>query len=206
MALMQSRQRSQLAETAETRRLLDKIAALFAQKAARLVFEKSGVRFNASECANVALDFSLVSGNIVFRRPPAADQAGQRTIQDITYTGAAGNATDNSVTIAYVDDGTAGSETVTVVGTAITVHMEAGVSTATQIKAAFDLSAPATALASAAITGTAGDAQDAQSATALLGGVTKSSLETYDTADILMVKRLRTKKYLIVIKDAANPA
>lgn len=104
MALNQSRQRSQLAQTAETKRLLVKIAALYAQKAARLVFEKAGQRFGAEECTNVALDFNAADDNIVFRRPGAG------------------------------------------------------------------------------------------------------SNEYYDTADILMVKRLRTKKYLIVIKDAAASA
>ena len=206
MALNQSRIRSELPQTAETKRLLVKIAALYAQKSSRLVFEKSGTRFNASECADVALDFDAGSANIIFRRPPSADRAGSLLMQDITYTGAEGNADDNDVTIAYVDDGTAGAETVSVVGTAITVHMEAGVSTATQIKAAFDAESDATDLASAEITGTAGDAQAAQAATALSGGADASALETYDTADILMIKRLRTKKYLIILKDAANPA
>lgn len=104
MSLMQSRQRSQLAQTAETKRLLVKIKDLYTQKASRLVFEKSGERFGAEECTNVALDFDAVSGNIVFRRPGAGAD------------------------------------------------------------------------------------------------------EIYDTADILFIKRLRTKKYLLVIKDAANPA
>lgn len=206
MALNQSRLRSQLPITAETKRLLHKIAALLAESPRHVVFEIAGARYRAQDLGSVTIDETLGSGNITFKRPPLADVAGTLELQDITYTGAEGNADDNDVTISYVDDGTAGSETVSVVGTAITVHMEAGVSTATQIKAAFDAESDATDLASAAITGTAGDAQDAEPATALTGGVTGNTLETYDNADILMVKRLRTKKYLIIIKDAANPA
>lgn len=201
MALNQSRQRSQLAQTAESKRLLDKIAALYAQKSARLVFEKAGQRFNAKDCTNVALDFSLADDNIVFTRPSGPVLKASLAIEDITYTAVAAGAAGNSITIEYLDDGTAGAETVGVVGNAITVHMEAGVSTATQIKAAIDLSAPALALVSAAITGTAGDAQADHAAAPLVGG---SDTEQYDTADILMVKRLRTKKYLIILKDAAS--
>ena len=77
--------------------------------------------------------------------------------QDITYTFiAAGD--NNSYTLEYTPGGTAGSEVVSIVGNAIEVQIESGVSTATQIKAAWDASQAASAI-NAVITGTAGDAQ-----------------------------------------------
>lgn len=59
------------------------------------------------------------------------------TIQDLTYTfNAAGD--NNVYTIEYTGGGTAGSEVVSLAGTDITIQIESGVSTATQIKAAVD--------------------------------------------------------------------
>lgn len=91
-------------------------------------------------------------------------------IQDITYTAAAAGAVGNDITIAYVGGGTAGSETVDVTDSAIEITIEDGVSTATQVKAAFDGESAATDLASATITGTAGDPQDVVTATNLENG------------------------------------
>lgn len=93
-----------------------------------------------------------------------------KVIQDLTYTAdTLGNA-GNSITIRYTTGGTAGSEGVTVVGSAITVQIQSGVSTATQVKAAIDGNVGAAALVDVAITGTAGTAQVAVAATALSGG------------------------------------
>lgn len=67
--------------------------------------------------------------------------------------------------------GAAGSEVVSVVGSAITVTMQGGVSTATQIKAALDASAPALALIATSISGTGSNAQTSFVGTlALTGG------------------------------------
>jgi len=94
-----------------------------------------------------------------------------RVIQDITYTAASAYAEfGNAVTIAYTAGAVAGAEVVTVVGYAITIQIATGVSTATQVKAKFDAKAEAVALATAAITGTAGTAQIAAVAIALTGG------------------------------------
>lgn len=90
-----------------------------------------------------------------------------KAIQDITYTAVSLGTAGTVVTVAYTAGGTAGAEVVTVVGSAISIKIESGVSTATQVKAAFDASAAAIALASAAITGTAGTAQVAAVAAAL---------------------------------------
>jgi len=77
--------------------------------------------------------------------------------QDITYTFiAAGD--NNAYTLEYTPGATAGAEVVTILGNAIEVQIETGVSTATQVKAAWDASQAATAI-NAVITGTAGDPQ-----------------------------------------------
>ena len=52
----------------------------------------------------------------------------------------------NSIEVILVDGGTAGSETVTVVGSVITVDIETGVSTAAQIESAIDADIDAAAL------------------------------------------------------------
>jgi len=82
-------------------------------------------------------------------------------VQDLTYTAVAADSAGESVTIAYTAGATAGSEVVTVTGSAVSIQIESGVSTATQVKTKYDLSAAAVALATCAISGTAGDAQTA---------------------------------------------
>lgn len=207
MSLHQSRDRSQLPNTAETKRLLNKIKTLFAQKPSRLVIEMAGQRYRGQDLGSVVIDETLSSANIQFKRPPLASVKASKVIQDLTFTADTAGAAGNSITIAYTTGATAGSEVVSVVGTAISVQIATGVSTATQIKAAVDAAAPAAALVDTAISGTGSTAQTAPVApTNLAGGVTANAVENYDIADILMIKRLRTKKYLITIKDAANPA
>lgn len=95
---------------------------------------------------------------------------GSVVVQDITYTSVALDEDANLISIEYTDGGTAGAEVVSVVDNAISIQIEDGVSTATEIKAAFDAEPAAVALATAAITGTAGDAQDAAVPVFLSGG------------------------------------
>lgn len=116
-----------------------------------------------------AASLSGASATIAFAVP--AGTAATLVVQDLTYTAANVNVDGNSITVAYVAGGTAGSEVVTVTGNAISVSMDTGVSTATQIKAAIDASAAALALATVAITGTGSNAQVAAVAAALTGGV-----------------------------------
>lgn len=88
---------------------------------------------------------------------PYAGIASTLTEQDITYTFiAAGD--NNFYTLEYTPGATAGSEVVTILGNAITVQIDSGVSTATQVKAAWDGSPAATAI-TATISGTASDPQ-----------------------------------------------
>lgn len=79
------------------------------------------------------------------------------TEQDLTFTFAnPGN--NNNYTLEYTPGATAGSEVVSILGNAITVQIEDGVSTATQIKAAWDGS-PAGSPVPCTISGTGSDPQ-----------------------------------------------
>lgn len=68
-------------------------------------------------------------------------------------------------TITYTSGGTAGSEVVTVTGTAISIQIQSGVSTATQIQTAFNKSVLGIALAVCVLSGTGSNTQTTVSAT-----------------------------------------
>lgn len=70
-------------------------------------------------------------------------------VQNIKYTSAVANQV--GATISYTAGGTAGSEVVTVIGTDISVEIQSGVSTTTQIMAAVAASGPAAALVNTAL-------------------------------------------------------
>ena len=73
----------------------------------------------------------------------------------LTFTAVTGGVNGNEISIEFLDTGVAGSEVVTVTGTApdrkISVSMEDGVSTATQLKTKLDASTAAAALITTAI-------------------------------------------------------
>ncbi len=100
-----------------------------------------------------------------------------KQIQDILYTAKVPGTGGNSITITYVDDGTAGAETIGVSGNAITVHMEDGVSTAQQIATAVtgDTGAMALLGSVAVDSGDEDDPQAAVGSTPLTGGGTAST-------------------------------
>ena len=135
---------------------------------------------------NVSLQITIPAGITVnhFYQIYRSDQSlsivaqAAATIQDITYTanptGYAGSA-GNVITVAYTTGGTAGAEVVTVSGTAISIQIQSGVSTAAQILAKFNASAAALALASASITGTNTNVQTAPATTTLANGSTTLS-------------------------------
>ena len=92
------------------------------------------------------------------------------TIQDLTFTfNTPGD--NNSYTIEYVDDTTAGNESFTILGNAITGHIESGVSTATQVKAAADANISFSGSITTTISGTASDPQVTQAATNFANGI-----------------------------------
>lgn len=97
--------------------------------------------------------------------------ASSLVVQDLTYTAVDRGVGGDAITIAYTGGATAGAEVVSVAGNAISIQIENGVSTATQIKTAFDLVAAATALASVAVSGVGANAQNTAAATPLAGGV-----------------------------------
>lgn len=69
----------------------------------------------------------------------------------ITWTAVTMGAAGNNITVALVAGGTAGAEVVTVSGNAISVQIESGVSTRTQVLTAVQASAPASALVSISV-------------------------------------------------------
>jgi len=90
-------------------------------------------------------------------------------VQDITYEFIAFG-DNNAYTIEYVDDTTAGNESFTILGQAITAHIEAGVSTATQVAAAAAANFGFIAAVSVTITGVASDPQVAAAPANFTGG------------------------------------
>lgn len=121
--------------------------------AAKLNTDLSGTATVTSDGAVVTItaDAVGVAGNLALT---STDEV-NLTLSGATMTGG-------------IDAVTAGNETVTVSGNAITINLESGTSTATQVKTKFDLSAAAVALATCTVSGTAGDAQTAPVAAANL--------------------------------------
>jgi hypothetical protein len=89
-------------------------------------------------------------------------------VQDLTYTSVLFGAAGNAITITYTDGA---ALVVSVVGTAISVQLNTGVSTATLVRAAVNASGAATALVSVAVTGTGSDVQVAAASAPLAGGL-----------------------------------
>jgi hypothetical protein len=121
-------------------------------------------------------------------------------VQDLTYTAISKGSVGEAVTIAYTTGGTAGSEIVTVTGTAISIKIQSGVSTATGVKAKFDASADAIALASCTISGTGGTAQTAPvTATPLACAALNSGANIQGIGHLLQADQ---DKWLIVVCGA----
>lgn len=129
-----------------------------------------------------------------------AANAASLVVQDLTYTADTAGAAGNSITIAYTTGGTAGSEVVSVVGSAISVQIQSGVSTATQVKAAVDGDAGAAALVNVAITGTGGTAQVAAAAAALTGG-DDADYNTFDIPGVASVAASGTGLVKLTLQD-----
>lgn len=112
-----------------------------------------------------------MSGNtatLAFSVP--AETAASKAIGGVTYTAVANlGSSGNNITVAYTGGATAGAEVVTVVGNAISVQIEDGVSTITQVRTAVNAAAAAAALVTA--TGTSATVVAVASAVALEGGI-----------------------------------
>lgn len=93
------------------------------------------------------------------------------TIQDLFYEAdVPGEDPGNNITITYTPGATAGAEVVSNVGPAITVQIENGVSTATQVKAALDAFGTFAANANVTISGSGSNPQTVQGPTSFTGG------------------------------------
>jgi hypothetical protein len=92
-------------------------------------------------------------------------------VQDITVTLLVPDANGNNITIEYTDTVTAGNEVCVFSYPNITVSIESGVSTATQVLAAYNANASVLANASVVITGVASNPQVTYAQTNLSGGI-----------------------------------
>jgi hypothetical protein len=151
----------------ETRTRLQKDGDLFTQTYGVSVFSIVYGQINAT---SATLDRTLyVSGSIVrdydgatfaeagfLLRPDSSVMSATSTAVKatgfisstgkLTFTAAAFGTGGNSISVSFTAGGTAGSEVVTVVGNAISVQIQSGVSTAAQIKTKLEASASAMAL------------------------------------------------------------
>ncbi len=125
-----------------------------------------GVNVNPTiSSARYAAGFQCSMDNVT----PYAGVQSTLTIQDLTFTWVqAGD--NNSYTIEYTSGGTAGSEVVTISGQNISVQIDSGVSTATQIKAALDAVSGFVAAVTTTISGVGSNPQTAVAATNFTGG------------------------------------
>jgi hypothetical protein len=127
----------------------------------------SALEGHESDFFTVLISSDFVHGDVT------ASQATLTVNGDLTFTSVATGSGANAITVALVnsDAVSAGSEVVTVTGSDIVITIDAGVSTATQIKAKFDASSAAVALASCAIvSGQGAEAQPAAAEANLAGG------------------------------------
>lgn len=98
-------------------------------------------------------------------------QFATKTFGGLAYTADVAGRAGNLINVKYVTGGTAGAEVVTVVGSAITVQIQAGVSDADDVKAAIDGFPAAAALVNIAVTGLGTVAQVLTAAQFLVGGL-----------------------------------
>lgn len=123
--------------------------------------------------------FSNATATLAFTVP--AETAASKTYQSSMLVTATANrgAGGNSITVAFTGGATQGNEVVTVVGTAISIQVESGVSTATDVKTAYDAVAAAVALAAMTlVSGHETDTVTTATASALTGGVTGGAAGT----------------------------
>lgn len=126
--------------------------------------------------------------------------AASLVVQDLTYTADTAGEAGNDITIAYTGGGTAGSEVVSVVGSAISVQIETGVSTATQVKTAVDASGAAAALVNVSVSGTGSNAQVVAAAAPLAGG-DDADFNTFDIPGVASVSASGTGLVKVTLQD-----
>lgn len=92
-------------------------------------------------------------------------------VQDITYTAVLAGESGDDYSVEYLDTVSAGAEVATLSGKKISVAMEDGVSTATQVQAALTANTAIAAVVGHAITGTGSDTQNAVTEDFLENGI-----------------------------------
>lgn len=107
---------------------------------------------------------------------PYAGVKATLTIQDLTFEFIQPGSDANSFTIEYVDDGTAGAETATISVPNIVVHIESGVSTATQIKAAIEANFTINGAIDVTVSGTGSNTQITQAPSSFTGGINAAQI------------------------------
>lgn len=129
--------------------------------------DEFGNAFSAAELVFELRKSQVNLSDAVYLIRPARNRASPGiVIQDLTYIAIDPEVTP-AITVAYTGGGTAGAEVVTVVGNAISVQIQSGVSTATNIKTAVIASVPASTLVYTILSGTGSNTQTTVSATAL---------------------------------------
>ena len=124
-----------------------------------------------------SLGYATISGSVISTNTMTGLIATAALVfQDLTYTAVAAGVSGNLISIDYNGGGTAGAEVVSVVGNAIAVVMQDGVSTATQIRTAINAFGAATALIVCSVSGAGAHAQAAAPLTYLAGGLDTSLL------------------------------
>jgi hypothetical protein len=115
-----------------------------------------GISINPTiSSARDATGISVTMNNVT----PYAGAVSTLSEQDLTFTfNNVGN--NNNYTLEYIPGATAGSEVISLVGTDITVQIEDGVSTATQIKAAMDAVSQLAAAITITVSGVGSNPQD----------------------------------------------
>lgn len=116
----------------------------------------------------------------------------------ITWTAVTMGADGNDITVALVAGGTAGAEVVTVSGTAISVQIEDGVSTRTQVETAVEASVAASALVGINVA-SGGTAATLLAATALASG---DDTDFTSTLKGMSVSQIGTGVYQIDLEDS----
>lgn len=117
------------------------------------------------------------------------------TAQGMTYTADDFGSAGNSITVTLTTGGTAGAEVVTVVGKAISVQIQSGVTTQTQLKTALDASVAAPISVSVASGATP---VAAAAAVTLTGGVDGVASSTIKGASVV---RSGVGQYTVTLED-----
>lgn len=118
--------------------------------------------------------------------------------QGVTYTAKVFGVDGNGITITLVAGGTAGAEVVTVSGKAISVEIEDGVTTQTQLKTALEASVPAAALLTIAVA-SGSTAVSAAAAVTTTGGV--DGVASFVMPGVESFVRSGVGEYTLTLKD-----